>query len=535
MSVDGFDVDAALNVQTDNFQRLKRGLENFKKDNATRKSQRIYYQTKFKIIETMVAAFEDQHRIIVENIPSGQTKKLGHFTDDLPMQFENAQVEFICALQAAYEANFPDENVPPRTEAPHNGTYLQSQLTLPAVSIPSFSGAFSEWKTFHDLFKSIVHKNENLPASHKFQYLCGVLSGNAHDLVAGFDVCDEDYPKAWKLLCDTYNDKPSMFVHIMNNFASLESVNGENPEQLRQIVKATSVCFKSLESVGVAKEAVDPVITFYLMQKLPVETMAFWEQVRDRKKMPLFDELKACTETRIRISCTVASIKVAGSQHETRSETSQRHQSGGKGQPPARKKTVKAHHASKTSAPAITAKVFKCPACNEEKENHPIRNCEKFLALSCADRKAFIVRIGYCTNCLAYNHDDVNTKCKSYRNCSVCGERHHSLLHVPKSATEATRISAHAAMTTTNFNSYVTQQPMTTKVLLATAVVKAREWRAARITRAHRSRFGGKFYYRISSKNATSPKGVGASDHKWYWNGEQPIEPHHVGGDTIAV
>lgn len=474
------DIEAIVNVQLDCVSRVQKFLINFAKDPADRKSKRIYYQTKFEVLAKIVASFEANHRILVEQIPRKEQGMCPYFSEDISEQFENAQIDYLNVLQSAHDERFPDET---NARSNENEFHLKSGVTLPTVSIPNFSGAHTEWKTFYDLFRSIVHKNEKLPGSHKFQYLLGALSGDARDLIAGFDVCDDDYPKAWKLLTEIYNDKPSMFVHIMNKFSGLEPAVNENADHLRELVKSTSACFKSLASIGILQENVDAIITYYLIRKLPVGTLAYWEEIRNRKSLPSFDALKACIETRIRVCATISSIKsemnVASSSVESKAENNKYHQF--KSQPP-KKKNIKSYHSSsKQTSSAVPAslssnppeKKFSCPVCNGD--GHPLRTCDKFLSASAAERKTIINKIQHCMNCLAYNHHE--SKCRSSHTCFTCGERHHSLLHTSKASAETVnRVAAHTLASVPSsvveYSSCNTRtKSPSNSVLLATAIV----------------------------------------------------------------
>lgn len=435
-------LESLLKVQADHLSRVQRMLTNFVKDNQQRKASRVYYTTKLNKLGDRVSDFEANHREIVMLVPTADQSAIEYFKLDQPQAFEDAQFDFLVTVQAEYETKFPDKPPASRERAEH----LSSQINLPTVSIPSFSGAHTEWKQFHDLFKSIVHSNEKIPLSHKFQHLLSALSGEARVLVAGYEICDDDYPKAWKALTDVYNDKPSMFVHIMNKFSSLESTAKENTEQLRELMKATSSCLKSLESVGIDKRAVDAVITYYLIRKLPTETLAYWEQARDRTALPSFESLQKCVETRIRVASAVANAKADYHTSTSIGNKSENGDSQRSNQPSNKGKKINTYHSSKstsnTAAPSTSAsnpthsskpagKKFECPVCKAE--GHPLRACDRFLGMSAADRKATVAKIKHCANCLAFNHPEL--KCRSSHTCFTCGERHHSLQlnqsHVP--------------------------------------------------------------------------------------------------------
>lgn len=446
------EIETLFKLQSDWLDRAKNALKNVNKDGTARKTTRAYYTTRLESFGKTVSAFEKNHRQLVTLVSTSDRQTFPYFKDDLPMLFEDVQLELITALQSECEEKFKEDGSEPEPKAEH----LPSNVTLPPISIPKFSDSPTEWKSFHDVFKSIVHSNDKLPGSHKIQYLNGALSGEAKDLISGFELCDDDYQKAWKVLCDVYNDKPSMFMHIMNRFASLEHTSKEQPEQLRELMKATSSCLKSLESVGIDIKLNDAVIAYFLIRKLPPATVAYWEETRDRKSLPSFEAGKTCMETRIRVAAAIANVqwdsKVSTSSSENRAENNNQHYQS-KSQPIKKKRVNAYHSASKptsnsnsstsTTATASTKKPpgrkFECPVCHSE--GHPLRACERFLAMPSSERKSTITKLQYCVNCLAFNHQE--SKCRSSHICFTCGERNHSLLHVSTSTESIQRTVAH--------------------------------------------------------------------------------------------
>lgn len=483
-------VETLLKLQGDFYERAKKSLANFRKDNAVRKSTKLYYNTKLAPFGKIVTDFEDNHRELISLVPTADQQSYSYFRNDHAELFEDAQIDFITAVQFEYESKFPDQPV----HREENTASLHPNIKLPTVSIPTFSGAHTEWKTFYDMFRAIVHTNEKLPGSYKFQYLLGSLTGETRDIIAGFEVCDDDFVKAWKALCDVYNDKPMMFMHIMKRFSSLEHVNKEHPEHLRDLMKSTVACMKSLDSVGVDRMQVDPVFAYLLMRKLPADTVAFWEETRDRKQLPSVASLQSCVETRIRVASAIASARTdfsatAPAPREHRAETNHQYQQSNQSQ--LKRKKVNSYQSSSkmnstttsaavpsTSSANSSGKKFNCPLCNGE--GHPMRTCDAFLALSSADRRSTIAKLQYCANCLAYNHTEA--KCRSSHTCFTCGERHHSLLHASGGASKSVnpnpRFAAHvivpsAPTSTVNINSCNSQTEIisSSNILLATAIV----------------------------------------------------------------
>lgn len=54
---------------------------------------------------------------------------------------------------------------------------------LPRISIPKFSGEFTEWETFRDHFRSVVIDNADLSEVARMHYLLSSLKGEASDIV----------------------------------------------------------------------------------------------------------------------------------------------------------------------------------------------------------------------------------------------------------------------------------------------------------------------------------------------------------------
>ncbi|GFX67861.1 DUF1758 domain-containing protein [Trichonephila clavipes] len=64
------------------------------------------------------------------------------------------------------------------TEVIHTRNSDSTEIKLPTLSLPTFSGVIDEWLTFSDLFQAAVTNNQNLTGAQKLQYLKGVLKGD---------------------------------------------------------------------------------------------------------------------------------------------------------------------------------------------------------------------------------------------------------------------------------------------------------------------------------------------------------------------
>ncbi|VDO35634.1 unnamed protein product, partial [Heligmosomoides polygyrus] len=76
-------------------------------------------------------------------------------------------------------------------------------LALPQIQIPTFSGKLEEWDTYWGPFSSIVHE-QDLPVLRKFAYLLSTETGEAKEVLGGFQFREENYEVAVQWLKKKY-------------------------------------------------------------------------------------------------------------------------------------------------------------------------------------------------------------------------------------------------------------------------------------------------------------------------------------------
>lgn len=72
---------------------------------------------------------------------------------------EECYINYKCLLKAIlsdFESTEPRKSTSGRT---HQANHL---VKLPKINIPIFSGKYTEWITFRDLFNSLIDKNDSL-------------------------------------------------------------------------------------------------------------------------------------------------------------------------------------------------------------------------------------------------------------------------------------------------------------------------------------------------------------------------------------
>ncbi|XP_049874497.1 uncharacterized protein LOC126372693 [Pectinophora gossypiella] len=288
---------------------------------------------------------------------------------------------------------------------------------LPPIEIPDFNGNPAQWSLFYETFKSTVHSNMSLSKSEKLYYLLGRLKGPAQLVFSGISPTADNYECIWNALVTKYQDKRFLAnVFLDNIFDSKALPNPATASQLETFIDkfaASVAALKQLNIVGLS----DYIFIYLALKRLDRDTAKAFEMFVRDTDIPTYDQfidfMKGQVKIIQRTNNTATSSKVV------------------------QKDVVKP---KMVSPPKITHTYISatshnnsdsvCSLCNANHEH--IYNCKAFLDMSPANRHTFIMENKYCTNCLSSKHKW--TACKSTSSCRNCGYRHHTLIHLSKTA-----------------------------------------------------------------------------------------------------
>ena len=102
---------------------------------------------------------------------------------------------------------------------------------------PEFSGRFSEWATFRDLFKSVIHDAEKLTDLDRFCYLKVGVHGKAFEIVKKYKLNAANYPLAWQDLVSHYENKKSLVTSHLNASFNSKPINFKSAFKLEKFEK----------------------------------------------------------------------------------------------------------------------------------------------------------------------------------------------------------------------------------------------------------------------------------------------------------
>lgn len=417
---DGVDL---VKIQTDTLKQVGKAIKNFKKAPEDRRSK-SHFDGRLARLHRQQEDFYKTHQIILQ---SDLDLKDKYYTEEIYNQFEEELMNAVAFITEAYNVKFPSTTQAQADESLDTSfstaTASNTAVKLPKLAVPPFSGDYTDWPSFFDVYQRLIHANTALAPCEKFIYLKQALPLNFDSDVRDLPTTNENYAIAWNAIIDRYSNERVLFSHYMNKLSSQTAITAERASAIKSLNDTSRACINALKQLKMDTSKCDPILVHFLVLKLPTETHTLWQQeLGVSKGIPTFKKFSDFLDIRYRVLEAIeykATLEMddkstASSQLNSRTERSNKHS--------ARAHNHKIHHVST----ATDNKSVKCSLCSQP---HILRRCSKFLEFDCFDRKKHVDKARHCTNCLSSIH--LVAACTSTKNCSVCGKRHHTLLHFP--------------------------------------------------------------------------------------------------------
>ncbi|XP_011313630.1 uncharacterized protein, partial [Fopius arisanus] len=132
-------------------------------------------------------------------------------------------------------------------------TSQSAQVThrqLPKISLPTFSGNFSEWTPYKDLFLSMVVGNPALSTVEKFHYLLTSLTGEAKQLISTLPVTHDSFMPAWNTLLARYDNERLLISTQLEKLFSAPKVINRSAREYNALLNSVAEALNALESLG---------------------------------------------------------------------------------------------------------------------------------------------------------------------------------------------------------------------------------------------------------------------------------------------
>ncbi|XP_065085338.1 uncharacterized protein LOC135707446 [Ochlerotatus camptorhynchus] len=126
----------------------------------------------------------------------------------------------------------------------------QSKVKLPELKLPTFNGRISDWVTFRDTYKNLIHNDTGLSNMDKFTYLRTSLIGDALQEIASIEISSANYPIAWTALENAFENKKLLVMTHLDSLFALERLRQENYESLSKLVNGFEKNLQMLSKIG---------------------------------------------------------------------------------------------------------------------------------------------------------------------------------------------------------------------------------------------------------------------------------------------
>ncbi|KAI5651448.1 hypothetical protein NE865_00692 [Phthorimaea operculella] len=289
-------MEGFLNYQGNIATRIEKSYDNYKKSPKKRITI-SYLQNRLDILQESWAQFVAGHQNLMIKFSPESLAATDYMEKDVYDATEELYIDYKSDLMEKLETL---KQNPVKNENSDN----DFNVKLPEISIPNFSGKYTEWLTFRDLFLSMVDNNKKLQNVQKLHYLKSFISGEAEQLLRNISITNDNYQKCWELLKSRYDNKKYLSNCILKRLLSQKTASVESASFLKEMIDTSTDCLNALSNIGVNVTTWDIIVVHILTLKLDGETRKQWElYVANSLKsdeLPTFDQFKEFITNRFR-------------------------------------------------------------------------------------------------------------------------------------------------------------------------------------------------------------------------------------------
>ncbi len=298
-----------------------------------------------------------------------------------------------------------------KSKSSSNPDGKMSTVRLPEIDLPKFSGDYSKWTQFWELFESLVDKTD-MSAVSKFTYLSSVLEGEPKSVIHGLALTSGNYEKACDMLKSRYGRKERIiFSHIQGlmNVTFQQKSGSSNVSSLWKLQDELLSHVRSLETLGVNGANYGMFMTPLILSRLPTDIRLEWARNGDGRESDLdwlIEFLRKEIERRERSDCF---RDISRNTAKVRYQEPDEHVIS----------PVPSASALQTTSQSMSKD--KCLFCDKQ---HRSQNCWNVRKMSKKERYSRIRKGGACFRCLSTQH--IAKQCSV--TCSKCAGNHHDLI-----------------------------------------------------------------------------------------------------------
>lgn len=227
-----------------------------------------YLKARRDLIERYWAKFIETHSQFVIDATAADKTTYLYFTDDTYSVIEESYLSCCTYINDKLTEMFPTPAVNvPGPAAINQGqpiivqqSSLNPQLKLLPPTIPKFDGNYQHWRSFYDIFTSLVHNDATMPAVHKLHHLKGSMTGEAEQLLRHFSLTAANYNPAWEMLILRYANKRVLLDTQLRILFNQHKAIQDDAKSIKALMDTSTECLYSLQNLEVATDNWDPIM-----------------------------------------------------------------------------------------------------------------------------------------------------------------------------------------------------------------------------------------------------------------------------------
>lgn len=241
-------MEAEINVLIDVSVRITKAHTNFRKSPKDRVTL-SYVETRLENLESLWQRFSTGHDCLFRSYTTAEIEESVYGKEAVYDVTEENYINYKCELKDAHNM------LKPSTSSLNHIIPIQkasktNHVQLPKITIPIFSGIYTEWMSFRDLFVSLIHDNDELDDVQKLHYLKGHLKGEAEQLLRHIPITNDSYEQCWTLLKSRYNNKQYLVNCILQRFFGQRSISTESCSAIKQLLDVSTETLNALKHDG---------------------------------------------------------------------------------------------------------------------------------------------------------------------------------------------------------------------------------------------------------------------------------------------
>ena len=251
----------------------------------------------------------DRRKMLTEL--DSQIQQLIEEDDELDADVDEAADVFLAAERAVKWCQARIKELQPSSPSAAVAPSCGSLTTkLPKLTLPSFSGEYTQWVSFWDQSTTLVDSKRDMTNVEKLSYLKLSLKCDAAQIVSSLLVTDANYDIAKRKLEERYNNKRSIVKAHSTSIHVSPAIKKESSVELRKLLESTNQHVQALEALGLPVHQWDAKLVYWLLEKLDAESRKQFELAHPGTDVLTFKELTTFMDRRSR------ALESRGDQHE---------------------------------------------------------------------------------------------------------------------------------------------------------------------------------------------------------------------------